>query len=159
MYPRKITYTNFDDEVVTETYYFNLSKPELLEFKVDFDGGVEKILTKIIEEQDEKGMLEWFKKFILMGYGVREGDRFIKSDELSEQFSQTAAYEQLYTELMTDDNLAADFLIGMLPKDLTSKIDKGELFKRLTQDVNAPVLNEGDKPVSQPVVESPPATT
>lgn len=134
MLKRDITYTNFDDEQVTETYYFNLSKPELMEFKIDFEGGVSQIMEKMLKDKDEKGMLEWFRKFILMGYGERDGDRFIKSEEIGEKFTQTAAYAQLFAELMTDEYAFVDFLIGMLPKDLTSKLDRAELLKQVKGD-------------------------
>jgi len=37
---------------------------------------------------------------------------------LRDEFSQTAAYDVLFMELATNDKLAADFMIGIMPKDL-----------------------------------------
>ncbi len=61
-----------------------------------------------------------------MAYGEKseDGKRFIKNDQLREEFSQTAAYQSLFIELATDDGAASTFLIGTLPKDMTGALEK-----------------------------------
>ena len=52
----------------------------------------------------------------------------IKKEELTEAFSQTEAYSQLFMELATDADAAAKFINGITPKDIdTSKIDRPDL--------------------------------
>lgn len=50
-------------------------------------------------------------------YGEKspDGKRFVKSEELSTAFSQTEAYSQLYMELATDADKAAEFINGVIP--------------------------------------------
>jgi hypothetical protein len=115
-----ITYTNFDGEEVTDTYWFNITKSELIEFEVSYEGGFVNALNKIIESQDKKAIIAEFKKLILWAYGEKsaDGKRFVKSEELCRDFSQTAAYDALFIKLSTDDNAAADFINGVVPKDM-----------------------------------------
>ncbi len=53
-----------------------------------------------------------------MAYGQKsdDGKRFIKSEQLREEFSQTAAYSTLFMELAMDDNAAVIFLEGHASK-------------------------------------------
>ena len=115
-----ITYTNFDDEEVTETFWFNITKSELIEFEVSYEGGFVNSLNKIIETQDKKAIIAEFKKLILWAYGEKsaDGKRFVKSEELCLAFSQTAAYDALFIKLSTDDGYAAEFINGVVPKDM-----------------------------------------
>lgn len=128
MLKHTMTYTDFNDEKVTETLYFNLSKPELLEYEADYEGGIEKVLQNIIDAQDKKTLILEFKKIILLSYGVKtpDGKRFIKTDEDRIAFEQTAAYQQLFMDLATDDKLAAEFVNGVIPKDLREEVEKAK---------------------------------
>lgn len=126
MLKREITFTDFNDKEVTETYYFNLSKAELLEMESEYDGGLSGLLQKIIDTGDAKSMVQHFKKIVLQSYGQKspDGKRFIKSDQLREEFEQTPAYDVLFMELASDDKKAAIFINGIMPKDLTPDQDK-----------------------------------
>jgi hypothetical protein len=63
---------------------------------------------------------------ILLSYGVKseDGKRFIKSDELRAEFSQTAAYQDMFMELAFNDGAAADFIKGIVPADMSVEMDK-----------------------------------
>jgi hypothetical protein len=115
-----ITYTNFDDEEVTDTYWFNITKSEFIEFEVSYEGGFVQAMNKIIETNDKKAIIAEFKKIILWSYGEKsaDGKRFVKSEELSRDFSQTLAYDALFVKLSTDDGYAAMFINGIVPKDM-----------------------------------------
>ena len=56
----------------------------------------------------------------MKAYGVKspDGKRFIKSEELRTEFSQTEAYSELYMELVTDTNAAITFFNGLIPNNL-----------------------------------------
>jgi hypothetical protein len=121
---RTITYTNFDDEEVTKSYAFHLSKTDLVELEVSEQEGFKEMIENIVKTNDRKALVEQFKRIVLMAYGVREGDRFIKNDQLREEFSQTPAYEALFMELATQEGKAVEFLTGCLPKDMRGDIPK-----------------------------------
>ena len=126
MLKRDITYEDFNGETITETFYFNLSKPELVEMEVEVEGGFGKTLQSIIEAKDYKALVKEFKNIILLAYGVKsdDGKRFIKSDQLREEFTQTNAYNELFMQLASDDKAAATFLTAVLPKDMAGEMEK-----------------------------------
>lgn len=120
MLKKQVTYEDYNGDQVTETLYFNLSKPELLDLEVEFDGGLARFMQKIIEAQDVKQLIAQFKKIVLLSYGQKsdDGKRFIKNDQLREEFEQSAAYSEVFMELATDDKAGIVFLTGVLPKDM-----------------------------------------
>jgi len=115
---KRITYVDYDGNKREEDFFFNLTKAEVTEMDVGVVGGMTKMLEKIIEEQDGKKILETFKNIILKAYGIKapDGRRFIKSDEISEAFSQTEAYVELFMELATNADAAAAFINGIVPQ-------------------------------------------
>ena len=127
------TYEDWDGVERTEDFYFNLSKAELAEMELSSDGGMENLLTKIINSKDNKKIVEIFKQIILKAYGEKsdDGRRFIKSEELSKAFSETPVYSDLFMELATDDKKAAAFINGIIPKDLRNQLDSVEKNKAL----------------------------
>lgn len=118
MLKKTITYTDYNDVERTEDFYFNLSKAELMEMEMGTDGGLSEMINKIIATKDAPKVIQIFKKIVLMAYGEKsaDGKRFIKSDEMREAFSQTEAYSNLFMELAMDENAAADFINGIVPK-------------------------------------------
>ena len=124
MLKREVKYTTFDDEEVTDVFYFHIGKPELIEMELEYEGGLGASIQRIIEEKDNKKLVELFKRVVLNAYGEKspDGKRFVKSEELSREFSQTAAYEALYMELASNDGAAAAFITGVLPKDMAKDI-------------------------------------
>jgi hypothetical protein len=124
MLKRDITYEDFNGEQATDTFYFNLTKTEILDLEVRHNGGLEASITRMVKAQDVKAVIEEVKYIILMAYGLREADgkRFIKSDELREAFSQTAAFDALFMELAINDEAATKFIRGILPKDVVGEM-------------------------------------
>lgn len=117
MLKKTITYTDYNNNERTEDFYFNLTKAEVMEMELGTSGGMQEFLNRIVAEQDSAKIVEMFKKIILKAYGVKslDGKRFIKSDELSAEFSQTEAYSDLFMELATNADAASAFISGILP--------------------------------------------
>ena len=134
MLKRNITYEDFNGEKVTDTFYFNLTRTEILDVELGYEGGMEEFIKKVVAAEDIKTLIAEFKKLILLSYGERteDGKRFIKSDKIREEFSQTAAFDSLFMELATNDGSAADFVIGIIPRDMAQEIPKA------TEVVNLP---------------------
>jgi len=118
MLKKTITYVDYDGHERTETFYFNLNKAELTEMELSESGGLTKLIEKITSELDAGRIVSLFKEIILKSYGEKspDGRRFIKSPELSEAFSQTEAYSDLYMELATDSDAAVAFMNGIVPE-------------------------------------------
>lgn len=117
MLKKNITYETFDGDEVTETFYFHMSRTELIDLEVGEEGGMQKALQKIIDEKNPEKLVKEFQKWILLSYGKKsdDGKSFIKSDELREAFKQTAAYDALFMELSTVDDAAVHFFQGIMP--------------------------------------------
>ncbi len=126
MLKREIIYEDFNGNQVTDVFYFNISKPELIEMEVEHKDGLGEVLKRIVVEKDNKNLIRMFKDIVLKAYGEKseDGKRFIKSDQLREEFSQTAAYSVLFMELATHENAAVVFLKGVLPRDMGVEFDK-----------------------------------
>lgn len=118
MYRKKITYTNFNDEVVEKEYYFNLTPAEVMEMDLSEEGGLEARIKKIVNERDTTKIYPILKSIVLMSYGVRslDGDRFEKSEAMSEAFSHTNAFSDLMMSFFEDVQNAVDFMNGISPK-------------------------------------------
>ena len=126
MLKKSITYTDYNGTERTEDFYFNLTKAEIMEMELSTTGGLAELIQKIVKEQDAPAIIKIFKDLVLKSYGEKspDGKRFIKSKELSTEFSQTEAYSQLFMELATDADAASKFVNGIVPGDIdTSKID------------------------------------
>ncbi len=118
MLKKNIKYTDYNGEERSEDFYFNLSKAEVMEMELGTVGGMADKLKSIIASKDSGIMFETFKDIILKSYGEKtpDGKRFIKSKELSDAFSQTEAYSELFMELATDAESAANFMNAVIPK-------------------------------------------
>lgn len=126
MLKKTITCKNFNDVETTEDYWFNLTESEILEMQLGTAGGLDESLKQIVAGMDLPRMVNFFKDFVLKAYGVKspDGKRFIKNDELREAFSQTNAYNKLFMELAFDDVAAAEFINGVIPKDVADKMSE-----------------------------------
>lgn len=120
MLKQTIKYTDLDGNAKEDDFYFNLNKAELMEMELTTKGGLANYLQKIVDTQDTQKIMTVFKTFILKAYGEKseDGKRFIKSAELSEAFSQTDAYSELFMKLVTDENEAKNFMNGIIPNEL-----------------------------------------
>lgn len=129
MLKKTITYTDYNGVERTEDFYFNLSKAELMEMELGTTGGFAEMIQKIVNAQDGPAIIKVFKDLILKAYGEKsaDGKRFIKSDEISSAFSQTEAYSQLFMELSTDADAAANFVNGIVPGDVSKQASNSAL--------------------------------
>ena len=120
MLKKTVTYVDYNGLERTEDFYFNLSKAEVTEMELSVEGGFSKMLEEIVKSNDNARILELFKEMVLKAYGEKSADgrRFVKSKELSEAFSQTEAYSEIFMELAMDEKAAAAFVNGIMPANL-----------------------------------------
>lgn len=124
MLKKTITYNDYNGVSRTEDFYFNLSKAEIMEMEMSTTGGMEQMINKIIAAQDTPAIIKVFKDLILKSYGEKsaDGKRFIKNKELTDEFTQTEAYSNLFMELSTDANAAAAFVNAIIPVDVSKQV-------------------------------------
>jgi hypothetical protein len=117
---KTITYKDFNGEEVSEDFFFHLSKAELVELEMSHKGGLSAALERIVAAEDNKSIIAEFKNIILAAYGKRseDGKRFIKTQELRDEFISTEAYSTLFMELVTDTDAAVVFINGVIPQDM-----------------------------------------
>ena len=143
MLKKTITYEDYNGNSVTESFYFHLSKPELIELEVDYDKGLAAEINKIVETDNNKELIAIFKRIIALSYGVKseDGKRFSKSDDIRNSFMETAAYSELFMELATDADAAAEFITGLLPADMAAEAEKAQA----ESVVSAPALEASEE--------------
>lgn len=121
---KRIKYEDFNGEEREEDFYFNLTKTELVKWNLSTTGGLEQLMKRIVDTKDSTKLLEIFDEIISRAYGVRsdDGKRFIKSKELTEEFRETLAYDQLFMNFMQNPDDYVAFLKGIVPADIASDI-------------------------------------
>jgi hypothetical protein len=117
MLKKTVTYEDFNGKEVTEDFYFHLSEAELMEMELGTEGGFRDSIQKIVDSKDGKGIVDTFKKIILASYGEKseDGRRFVKNEQLREEFQQHAAFSSMFIEFSTDARAAAEFINGIVP--------------------------------------------
>ena len=127
MYKKVINYVDFDGNERSEEFYFNLTKAEIQKMAYSVEGGLDKLIRKIIETRDYNRLIQLIEDLIARSYGEKslDGRRFEKSPEILSRFMQTNAYSDLYMELSGDDKKLLEFCKGIIPSDVAVEIERG----------------------------------
>lgn len=149
MLKKTITFEDFDGNTVTEDFYFNLTKAELMELEVSEKGGFSEAMQDIIKAGDGKQIIAGFKRILLMSVGKRKGNSFIKNEEIREEFEGSPAFSELFMQLATDAQAGAEFVNAVIPQSLAQQV-QGQL--PLTPPVEEVALPEVS--VSQENIEN-----
>lgn len=142
MLKKTIEFEDLNGNEVSEDFYFHMTKAELLELEMGTEGGFEQHLQNIIKSRKGADIIGEFKKIILMAYGEKseDGRRFIKNQELRDDFSQTEAFSVLFMDLATNAGEAALFINGIVPAGLAE--DMAKLAEATDQ---SKTKNDGDE--------------
>ena len=136
MIKETITYTDYNGTERTEDFYFNMTKTELLRMEQDKNGSFSQILEKFIKAKDQADLFEAVEKLIFKAYGEKtaDGRQFKKSDEISESFFQSPAYEVLFDKLNGNPEYSYNFIMGVVPAELSKQAaENPEAAKRLAE--------------------------
>jgi hypothetical protein len=129
MIKRDLTYVDFNDVTQTETFWFHLSKSRLTDhmdtLKVQLET-VKNLLEgpkKELTITEAVQILDLIKTMVRHAYGVRseDGKRFRQSDEVWQDFKDSAAYDQLLTEFMEKPEEGMAFIQAVMPQDLVQQ--------------------------------------
>lgn len=119
MIKKTITYTDYNGNQRTESFWFNLTKAEVTRMEMSVQGGMAEMIDRIIDAQDAPSLISTFETMIQKSYGVKtpDGRGFVKRPEDLEAFMATEAYSELFMELVTNATAAAEFVNGIMPND------------------------------------------
>jgi hypothetical protein len=116
MLKKVITYKDFDGNERSDTLYFNLTDVEIARLEVKFPGGLEKYVNDLNAEERPDEILDLFEAVLSMSYGEKseDGRYFHKPADKTQAFIESAAYNALFIELLTDADKAAAFFTAVV---------------------------------------------
>lgn len=131
MIKKTVTYTDYNGEQRTETFYFHYTEAEILDMEMSEEGSFADRIQRIIDAKDKTALMKLIKKFVIDAYGVKseDGKRFMKNNELKTAFLECPAYSDIFMEMVTNDEIAAEFVNGVIPstmKDRVAKLSNGK---------------------------------
>ena len=131
MFKKTVTYEDYKGNTRTEDFYFNLNKAELVELELSAKGGLTVMMDRIIAAQDNATLFKIFKDLVSKSYGVLsdDGRKFIKNQEVLDDFMQTEAYSIIFSELATNAEAAAEFFNNVIPQNLAKELAEEEANK------------------------------
>lgn len=144
MLKKTVNYTDYNGEKRTEDVYFNLNELEVVELALDLpdeltDGVSENtseqaVAAQMLEKLGRKGIIEFIKSLMKKSYGVKseDGRSFVKTEKMAEEFTHTAVYSAIITEVMTNDVAAANFVNAIIPADLAAKLAESKSVRSVT---------------------------
>lgn len=124
MIKETIEFTDFEGNKVTEDWYFNLSKADLLEEEVV--NNLKENLATIQKTEDRRMLWDAFTGVVMMSVGKRseDGRLFIKSQEVKDSFRWSPAYDELIVSFFSDADKASRFIRGIVPPEATEEVDR-----------------------------------
>lgn len=130
MFKDTVSFEDYNGDNVTETLYFNISKPELAKLNYSVSETYLSKLEKMqeaLKAHDESiigEVVDFFEEIVSLSYGVKseDGKRFIKSEEITEEFMQSNAYEQIFMKLINDEDYVEKFFLGIIPSDVAVEV-------------------------------------
>lgn len=146
MIKKTIQYEDFDGNNITEDFYFHISKLEVVELEVEFEGGLEGHIKKLQETENAKEAYHLFKDVLIKAYGERVNSReFHKSPETQLKFANSPALGELIFSFIEKPEEGAAFLEGCLPKGMVEQSKKAQVARELE---NSPEVSSSDVPVA-----------
>lgn len=122
----------FNDEITTQTLYFNMSRREMMDFVKKYDGinSFREYLNSAKTAEDVYAIVEFIDDVLGSAYGERQGERFVKSEVIRDNFLNGPLYEALFEKMLNDGNFAVDLLTGIFPEKIMEQVKKDEEFQK-----------------------------
>lgn len=121
MISRTITYTDYNGEEQTDTFYFHLSKADVWRLEIGNNMQFTEKIERLMKEQNQAEIWKIFESIVEMSVGKKsvDGKRFDRSYEAKADFLESEAYSQFIELLISGDygknpNYAADFINGLV---------------------------------------------
>lgn len=127
MFSYTVEYEDYNGVEKKETLYFNISASELLRLQNTTPGGYASYIQRVIDSADNSEIWKAFEDLIRTSYGVKteDGQHFVKKRDghsLADDFIDTPAYDVFMIALISSEQLAADFVNGVIPQEKLQKM-------------------------------------
>lgn len=128
MFSRTFTYIGYDGKPHKDTWWFNLSEAELYKLELGNLGGFNGMMNKLLRQSKPGEIVDVFENLILSAVGERsvDGRKFIKTQEIRDDFYQSKAFSDLFVEMVKDGDKLAEFLRGAIPEEVAAALAKAE---------------------------------
>ena len=146
MFSRTFEYIGYDGNPHKDTWWFNLSEAELYKLELSNLGGMNGMMNKLLRESKPGEIVDLFEKLILSAVGERsvDGRKFIKNEEIRQDFYQSRAYSDLFVELVKSGDKLAEFLRGAIPAEVAEALAKAEAEKETEEKPKLEVVKDED---------------
>ena len=124
MITREVTYIDYNDDEQTEKYYFDLTIPEMLELSFSSAGDIQSTLERLSNSRKVGEIFDIIQTLIFKSVGVKsdDGKRFVKNEEVLNDFKQSRGYESFLMKMMQDTEYASKFIEQLIPQDRIQQI-------------------------------------
>jgi hypothetical protein len=133
MLRQTVNYTDYSGASVSDVYYFQMNRMDLLEFTAEFpDGDIQKGLQVYQDNSDLKGIYKLIKEIFELSFGVKseDGKHFLKGGKPLEDFKNSLAYAELFEKAVTDTEFGQKFIKAILtaPDKITALTTTAEAY-------------------------------
>lgn len=142
MLKKTIKYKAWDGTEVEEEFFFNVTKAELIDLEMSSGReGFEARMQRLIQEKNSQEIYKILRDIILDAYGkpttIDGVKRFVKNQDVRDEFVQSGAFSELIMEMMTDPTQAALFIENSFPQDMVKAARKeiDEAKAKLDKDI------------------------
>lgn len=124
MITREVTYIDYNGDEQTEKYYFDLTVPEMLELSFSSAGDIQSTLERLSNSRKIGEIFSIIQTLIFKSVGVKsdDGKRFVKNEEVLNDFKQSRGYESFLMKMMQDTDYASKFIEQLIPQDRIQQI-------------------------------------
>ena len=124
MITREVTYIDYNGDEQTEKYYFDLTVPEMLELSFSSAGDIQSTLERLSNSRKVGEIFSIIQALIFKSVGVKsdDGKRFVKNEEVLNDFKQSRGYESFLMKMMQDTDYASKFIEQLIPQDRIKQI-------------------------------------
>lgn len=127
MLRKKVTYTNYNGEVVNEDVYFNLTSMELVKMEAKYEMSIPDKIKEVTDANDYQGIIDLFEDLLLTAYGVKseDGRRFIKDKQATKEFEDSIAYAEIFEQIILNPESAKELgeEIAYVSKETKDKLN------------------------------------
>lgn len=166
MYRKVISYTDFDGNTKSKIFYFNLTRPELVEMQrsplVEMQAIIERIrkmddpdveLTEQEKDMIQDKMGAILRDLVIRSNGVKseDGEHFNKRKGdrrfgVGEDFVESMAYDVLYMEMLGNIRNMIDFVRSVIPDSIASDLEKTPEYQEGMRELES-IQNGEENPV------------
>ena len=126
MIKKEVTIDGFDGPE-TRAYYFHMTRAEALRWSKETDGKLSSELERVANlpvDGDVTDLLEMTGRILHRSVGLREGNRFVKSQEIADDFVFSGALDAVLDDLLSRPEETDSFIKGILPANAVEEATK-----------------------------------